>query len=123
MNEVHNVGEIWAVTLFEAYVNVIKAGQAAGRPFAESQRRMADYLVAGLKAAPVEPSFTEQRDAFIAAVQAMARDDASRQADVAAIAQGFAKRGMGMGAVAPPTGSTTLNEAVESFEAQPSAAR
>lgn len=119
MNEVHNVGEIWAAMLFEVYVNVIKAGQAAGRPFAESQRRMADYVVAGLKAAPVNPTFTQQRDALIAAVQAMASDDASRQADVEAFRQGFAKRGLGAGAVAPSSRSTTLNEAIESFDLQP----
>lgn len=123
MNEVHNVGEIWASMLFEAYANVIKAGQAAGRPFAESQRRMADYVVAGMKAAPVEPTFTQQRDAILSAVATMAEDDPSRVGDVEAIAQGFAKRGLGAGAVSPPVSSTTLNEAVESFELQPMAAR
>jgi hypothetical protein len=123
MNEVHNVGEIWAVMMFEAYANVIKAGQAAGRPFGETQRRMADYVVAGMKAAPTDPTFTEQRDAILAGARAMARDDATRQADVDALAQGFAKRGLGAGAIAPPADSTTLNEAVESFTAQPNAAR
>jgi hypothetical protein len=76
-----------------------------------------------MKAAPIEPSFTQQRDAILSAVEAMARDDASRTGDIAAIAQGFAKRGLGAGAVAPPATSDTLNEAVESFDAQPSAAR
>jgi len=123
MNEVHNVGEIWASMLFEAYVNVIKAGQAAGRPFSESQRRMADYVVAGMKAAPVEPTFAQQRDAILAAASAMASDDASRAADIEAIAQGFAKRGLGSGAVVPPATSSTLNEAEESFDVQPAAAR
>ena len=116
MNEVHNVGEIWASMLFEAYVSLIKAGQAAGRPFSESQRRMADYVVAGMKAAPVEPTFIQQRDAILSAVEAMARDDASRAGDVEAIARGFAKRGLGAAAVAPPASSSTLDEAVESFE-------
>jgi large repetitive protein len=116
MNESHNVGEIWAALLFEAYVNVIKAGQAAGRTFAESQRRMADYVVAGMKAAPTDPTFVEQRDALIASVRAMAADDATRAADVDAFLQGFAKRGLGAGAVAPSSNSTTLNEAEESFE-------
>ena len=113
MSEVHNVGEIWAQTLFEAYANLIEANRAANPPvpFAETQRHMADYIVAGMKAAPVEPTFVEQRDAILAAVYATKRMD-----EFSAIAQGFADRGLGVGAVAPPTTSTNLNEAVENFE-------
>ncbi|WP_394849511.1 M36 family metallopeptidase [Pendulispora brunnea] len=112
MSEVHNVGEIWAQTLFDAYANLQKAGQAATPPrtFEESKRRMADYLVAGMKATPVEPTFAEQRDAILGAVWATGRRE-----DFDALAQGFAKRGLGVGAVAPPTDSYTLDEAVESF--------
>jgi len=115
MTEVHNVGEIWAQALFEAYVGLIEAGRKAGRPFEDTQRRMADYVVAGMKAAPVEPSFTEQRDAILSAVYASAKSDASRLLDFNALAGGFAKRGLGVGTVAPPTSSKTLDEAVESF--------
>jgi len=111
MSEVHNVGEIWAQMLFESYVNLLAAGKAANRPFEETKRRMADYVVAAMKAAPVEPTFVEQRDAFLSAVLATGRMD-----DFAAIAKGFAKRGLGVGAVAPPTPSTTLNEMVENFD-------
>lgn len=115
MNEAHNVGEIWTQMLFEGYVNVLAAGQAAGRSFAESKRRMTDYVVAGLKTAPSEPTFTEQRDAILAAARAMAASDPTRNADVEAIARGFAKRGLGANAVAPSARSSTLNEAVEDF--------
>ena len=115
MNEAHNVGEIWAQMLFECYVNVLTAGQAAGRGFAESKRRMTDYVVAGLKAAPPEPTFTEQRDAILAGVRAMAASDPTRNADVEAIAKGFAKRGLGANAIAPPARSNSLDEAVEDF--------
>jgi hypothetical protein len=113
MSEVHNVGEIWAQALFEAYANLIEAGRAANPavPFAETQRHMADYIVAGMKAAPVEPTFVEQRDAILAAVYATKRMD-----DFTAIARGFADRGLGVGAVAPPTTSMNLNEAVENFD-------
>lgn len=117
MNEVHNVGEIWAAMLFEAYVNVLQVGRAEGRSFEQSRRRMADYVVAGMKAAPVNPTFVEQRDAILASVQAMASDDDTRLSDYDAIAQGFAKRGLGVDAIAPPSDSTTLDEAVESFTA------
>ncbi len=113
MNEVHNVGEIWTETLFESYANLIDALKAATPPvpFEDIKRRMADYLVAGMKATPAEPTFVEQRDAILAAVLATKRMD-----DFAAIAKGFAKRGLGVGAVAPPATSMTLNEAVENFD-------
>jgi hypothetical protein len=115
MNEVHVVGEIWAQTLFDVYVNILESGAAAGRKFDENKRRMADYMVAALKAAPDDPTFVEQRDAFMSVARAMVAMDPTRQADVQAMARGFAKRGLGAGAVAPPKRSTSLNEAVESF--------
>jgi len=110
-SEVHNVGEIWAQTLFEGYVNLLHAGQVEGRTFEQSKRRMADYIVAGMKATPPEPTFTEQRDALLATVRAMGEKD-----DFLALARGFAKRGMGVAAVSPPIKSTTLDEAVENFD-------
>jgi len=114
MSEVHNVGEIWTQTLFEAYVNLLAAGKAATPPrtFEETKRRMADYVVAGMKAAPGEPTFTEQRDALLAAVLAIP----GRADDFIALANGFAKRGLGVGAKSPPTSSVTLDEAVENFD-------
>jgi len=112
MSEVHNVGEIWAQMLFEGYVNLQKAGQTANPPrsFEESKRRMADYLVAGMAATPIEPTFTEQRDAILGVVWAAGQKD-----DFDALSRGFAKRGLGVGAVSPPTDSNSLDEAVESF--------
>jgi hypothetical protein len=115
MNEAHFVGEIWAQMLFEVYTNIIEAGRAAGRPFEESKRRMTDYIVGALQAAPDDPTFVEQRDAFLSVARAMAKTDPTRLADVDAMARGFAKRGLGAGAVAPPKRSRNLNEAVESF--------
>jgi large repetitive protein len=117
-SEVHNVGEIWAETLFEAYVNVLTVGKAAGRTFEDGRRRMADYLVAGLKAAPTEPTFSEQRDAILGAAYAIAQGDPTRADDFLALARGFAKRGLGVGAVSPPVTSVTLDEAVESSSLQ-----
>ena len=109
MSEAHNVGEIWAETLFEAYTNLLRDTQGASPrlTFDQAKRRMADYIVAGMKATPPEPTFVEQRDAVLAV--AYARD----VKDFAAMAKGFAKRGLGVGAVAPPISSDTLDEAVE----------
>jgi hypothetical protein len=115
MSEVHNVGEIWTEALFEAYTNLIEANRAANPSitFAETQRHMADYVVAGMKTAPAEPTFVEQRDSILAAVYATKRMD-----DFSAIAKGFADRGFGVSAVAPPIMSTTLNETVENFDSK-----
>jgi hypothetical protein len=115
-NEVHAAGEIWAQVMFEVYVNILESGKAAGRPFADNQRRMADYVVAGMKAAPDNPTFLEQRDGILSAARAMAAMDPTRASDVDAIARGFAKRGMGKDAEAPPASSSSLNEVVESYE-------
>jgi len=116
MSEVHNVGEIWAQALFEGYVNLHKVGQVASpkRSFQETKRRMADYIVAGMKITPIEPTFLEQRDAILSAVLAAARTDPTRKDDFNALATGFAKRGFGAGAVAPPTSSGYLTEVKES---------
>ncbi|HMI87222.1 MAG TPA: M36 family metallopeptidase [Polyangiaceae bacterium] len=113
LSEAHNVGEIWAQTLFEAYTNLIETLRAATPPvpFEEIKRRMADYLVAGMKATPSEPTFVEQRDAILSTIYATKRMD-----DFTAIAKGFAARGLGVAAVAPPTSSVNLNEAVENMD-------
>jgi large repetitive protein len=113
MAEVHNVGEIWAQALFDGYVNLLQAN--AGLPFEQIKRRMTEYIVAGLKHAPVDPTFVEQRDAILSSVRAIAKDDPARAEDFLALAKGFAKRGLGSGAIAPPTSSESLDEAVEDF--------
>jgi uncharacterized protein (TIGR03382 family) len=120
-SEVHNAGEVWAETLFEAYSNVLQAGKAATpvRGFDESKRRMADYVVAAMKATPVEATFTEQRDAVMATVWASGHKD-----DFAAMAKAFAKRGLGVGAVSPVGNANdtsqgegaTFDDAVENFD-------
>ncbi|HEU4405342.1 MAG TPA: M36 family metallopeptidase, partial [Polyangiaceae bacterium] len=62
-SETHNAGEVWASIFFDAYAKLL-----AAHPFEAAQRRMADYVVGGMKLAPVEPTFTEQRDAILAYV-------------------------------------------------------
>ncbi|WP_394829734.1 M36 family metallopeptidase [Pendulispora albinea] len=108
MSEVHNVGEIWAQTLFDGYVNLLNVGPKAGRNFKQSKRQMADYIVAGMKATGIEPTFTEQRDAILATVWATGRKD-----DFVALAKGFAKRGLGVGAVAPAVAVDSVIDGLE----------
>ncbi|HEU0037006.1 MAG TPA: M36 family metallopeptidase [Kofleriaceae bacterium] len=104
--EVHNAGEIWAETMWEAYVNIQKANAS----FTDARSKMASYVVAGLLLAPTDASPTETRDALLAAAQA------SSPTDHDAMLAAFAKRGMGSCAVSPPPESTDFIGIVESTE-------
>ena len=106
-SEVHNAGEVWASALWEGYVGLLRA--APRLSFDEARERMKRYLVEGLKATPPAPTFLEARDAILAA--AAARD----QADFQVLAQAFARRGMGLLAVAPPRTASTNTPLVEDF--------
>ncbi|MEZ4361579.1 MAG: M36 family metallopeptidase [Kofleriaceae bacterium] len=102
-SEVHNTGEVWASMLWDVYNALIDA-----HGFRVAQRRMSDYVVAGLLMTPPEATFTEGRDAILAAVQALDSDDALL------IARAFARRGAGSCAAAPDRGSATNAGVVES---------
>lgn len=103
-NEVHNAGEVWCAALWEVFVNLVaKHGHAA------AENRMLAYVIGGLKLTPIRPTLTQARDGIIAAASAL---DAS---DVPSVKAGFAKRGMGAGAVSPPANSTSLAGVIESF--------
>ncbi len=111
-SEVHNAGEIWATMMFEAFVGMLKRSQEPGAPytFEEARRRMANYVVRGMKLAPANPTFLEQRDAILAAAAAADAED------LKVIAGAFAKRGAGSCAISPETNSGDYAGVVESFE-------
>jgi fungalysin metallopeptidase (M36)/PA domain-containing protein len=113
--EAHNAGEVWSIMLFEAYMSLLAktVGPAPTYSYGEAHRRMSDYVVAGMKLAPTDPTFTEQRDAILAAAAAA---DAN---DFDAMAKAFAKRGAGSCAVSPPRDSTDFAGVVESFTVNP----
>jgi len=106
--EVHNAGEVWTSMLLEAYATLIEA-----HPFAEAKRRMSDYIVGGMKMAPPDPTYTEQRDGILAAAMAADADD------FLALAQGFARRGAGTCAVSPPKESVDFVGVEEDFDLSP----
>ncbi|HEX7700807.1 MAG TPA: M36 family metallopeptidase, partial [Kofleriaceae bacterium] len=90
-NEVHNAGEIWAETLWEAYI----ALQKAGTSYTATRTAMAKYVVGGLLMTPTDTTPTETRDAILLAARAASADDFST------IAHAFARRGMGACAISP----------------------
>ncbi len=109
-SEVHNAGEVWATMLWECYSNLLN--DTARLSFAQAQERMKRYLVTGMKLTPLDPSFVDARDALLAAMQAQDPADAER------CLAGFAKRGLGVGAVAPNSLSDDNAGVVESFRAK-----
>jgi large repetitive protein len=106
-SEVHATGEVWATMLWEGYAALLKDNTRL--TFEQAQARMKSYLVAGYKATPLMPTFVEARDAILSV--ASVRD----LADFALLSQAFARRGMGMKAVAPSRDSQTNTGVVESF--------
>lgn len=105
--EVHDAGEPWAVMLWDSYVALINDER---HTFAEAQSLMKDYLVAGYKMTPIAPTYTEARDAILAAAYANDPEDYNL------ILAAFARRGMGLGAVSPVRTSTDHEGVVESYE-------
>jgi extracellular elastinolytic metalloproteinase len=103
-SEVHNAGEVWCSALWEVFVNLVAKHQHE-----EAEKRMLTYVIGGLKQTPTSPTFTQARDGIITAVSAL------DPGDLAEVWGGFAKRGMGVGAVSPPANSTSLAGVVESF--------
>jgi extracellular elastinolytic metalloproteinase len=103
-NEIHNAGEIWCCALWEVFVNLV-----AKHGHADAEKRMLSYVIGGLKVTPLRPTYTQARDAIITAVSSL------DPGDLTEVKKGFAKRGMGKGAVSPPSSSSSLSGVVESF--------
>ncbi|AUX41799.1 hypothetical protein SOCE26_032240 [Sorangium cellulosum] len=117
-SEQHNAGEIWALMLLEGYVALLTREEGGQRvyTFEEARRLMSDLIVAGMKLAPMDATYTEQRDALLAAAAARS------EADMLALAGGFARRGAGTCAVSAPRDSEDFAGVVEGFELKPWAA-
>lgn len=111
--EVHNAGEIWASTMFDAYLALVEDGFEQGRDFAASRRRMSEIMVAGAMLAPTDPTFLELRDALLLAAAAIDPQDA------AVMAAAFAGRGMGSCAVGPDRYSMDLTGIIEDYDVSP----
>ncbi len=94
-DEVHRVGEVWALALWECRANLIKQYGFAGNG------TMLQLVVDGMKLLPTNPTFAQARDALLLADQVNA--GGSNQM---ALWRGFAKRGLGYSATVPESPST-----------------
>ncbi len=94
--EVHNAGEIWALTLWEVRSRIIADPAGANGDVPTGNHTMLQIATDALKLTPSNPSFTDARDALIDADCA-----ANGCANEQSIWAGFADRGLGYQAVAP----------------------
>jgi hypothetical protein len=96
-SEVHNQGEVWCATLWEARANLIrKYGWAIGNQL------ILQLVTDGMKLTPPHPNFLQARDAIL---QADLVDNA--QANRHELWAAFGKRGMGYSATSPASSTTT----------------
>ncbi len=94
--EVHNSGEIWALTLWEVRSRIIHDPAGANNDVPTGNHTAMQLIVDALKMTPIDPSFTDARDAIIdadCATNACANEDS--------IWGGFADRGLGYGSFSP----------------------
>ncbi len=106
--QVHSAGSVWAQMLWQSFVNLVNYH----KDYDKAKDRMMGYLVNGYKLTPVGPTYTEARDAILAA--AYARDPE----DYKVLLKGFADRGMGLGAVSPQRDDPKHTGVVESFKTE-----
>lgn len=104
-SEVHSAGEIWANMVYECYAGILNSRGA----FGDAQSRMKDYIINGFKMTPADATYTEGRNAILAAALATDFDD------FAACSAGFARRGAGLHAQAPARNSADLTGVVEDY--------
>ncbi|GGB54604.1 rhombosortase-dependent M36 family metallopeptidase [Shewanella inventionis] len=110
--QVHGSGSVYAAMLWDSFIGLVNDER---HTFDEAKSLMKDYLVAGYKMMPMAPTFTEGRDALLAAAYA---NDVE---DYKVILAAFARRGMGLGAQSPSRFSTDHAGVIESFETELSA--
>ena len=91
--EVHNSGEIWANTLWEMRSRIIAAN---GGVVPTGNQISLQIVTDGMKLTPLNPTFTQARDAIVDADCA-----ANACANEESIWNAFADRGLGYGAYAP----------------------
>jgi len=94
-DQVHRVGEIWCLALWASRANLIDGYGFAGND------TMLQLVIDGMKLTPVDPTFTQARDAILQAD--LVNNGGTNQL---ALWRGFAKRGLGYSTTVPESHST-----------------
>ncbi len=96
-NEVHNMGEVWCMTLREAWAKLVtKHGWATGNQL------VLQLVTDGMNLSPANPNFLQARNAILQAD--LVNNGGANQSEIWAA---FAKRGMGYTATSPASSTTT----------------
>jgi hypothetical protein len=95
-DEVHNIGEVWCVTLWDARANLIKK-----HGFAVGNQLILQLVTDGMKLAPANPNFIQARNAILQAELAL-----TAGANRGELWTAFARRGMGANATSPVSSTT-----------------
>jgi hypothetical protein len=94
--QVHYQGTVWCVTLWDLRANlIVKHG------FATGNERALFLVTEGMKFGPANPNFIQSRDGILQATLV------NHPGDLGEVWTAFAKRGMGDGATAPASSTTT----------------
>jgi hypothetical protein len=96
----HYIGEVWTAALWEARGQL---AQAYGRD--EGNRRALQYVMDGMKLAPLNPTLFQERDAMLTAANV-----GGGMADLRFVWRGFATRGLGFNASLNNTNPLTFSE-------------
>ncbi len=105
-DQIHNIGEVWAVALWEVRDQLIRRHGSI-----EGNRRALQYITDGMKLSPLNPTIVQMRDSILAAVSA------SDALDLGPVWRGFALRGLGVSASVINPGSGANNTVVtENFD-------
>ncbi len=107
-DQVHNAGEVWSSLLWE-----VRSQLVTRLGFQTGTQTALQIVTDGMKLAPLNPTFVQERDAIIAATRANA-NSANNAADVADVWEGFRIRGMGFGASVEGTSPAQVTEAFDS---------
>jgi subtilisin-like proprotein convertase family protein len=107
VDQVHNIGEVWAGMLWEVRARVI-----ARRGWNPGNQLVLQWVTDGMKLDPVGPTMIQARDAILAAATA----SGATADDIADIWAGFATRGLGVFAQVTNAGTGANNtRVIESF--------
>lgn len=106
-DEVHNIGEVWCVALWE-----VRASLVAKWDWQIGNQLTLQLVTDGMKLGPVDPTILEARDAIILADRVSSGGENYSELWIA-----FAKRGMGLSATSPD--SDTANGVVEAYDLPP----
>ena len=102
-DQVHNIGEIWCLALWECRAKLIEHYGFSGNDM------MLRLVVDGMKLTPVDPTFAQARDAILQAD--LLNHGGTNQL---ALWRGFAKRGLGYSATVPgPSTTVGIQEAFD----------